>query len=88
MTSDHHKPKLSNWIPLVVTIVAYDSWLMVTGRSSLSSSFRTTSRDHPILLTLGVSYLLGHLYGLLPGQSDALSQLAEALASRGEVLDA
>lgn len=60
------------WLVLAGFITAYDIWLIRTGRVSLSSTYKNAAHDHPVLVTAGTAYLLAHLYGFLPNQTDAL----------------
>lgn len=79
------------WVVVVGGALAYDVILMARGHDALSTVFRRAAREHPVALTLGVGYLLGHLYGFLPGRSDAfrgLVVLGEAVGERlGELND-
>lgn len=75
-TAIHGRP----WVLVLGATLTYDAWLISRRHDSLSHHFARTARRRPVALSLGVGYLLAHLYGVLPGRGDAFQFLFRRLS--------
>lgn len=69
---------LRGWVGIAAYVIAYDSWAGWTGNKTLSAEFRDYSREQPVLMLLGTSYLVAHLFGMWPRKYDPLSRYTDA----------
>jgi hypothetical protein len=60
------------WLWIAATVAAVDTHAALTGKQTLSFSYRSTARTHPVAVTAATVYLICHLYGLLPRRMDPL----------------
>ena len=63
---------MSGWVAVFTVVSAIDTHAILTGRPTLSSTFRAASRRHPVAVTAVTAYLVAHLYGWVPPQIDPL----------------
>lgn len=68
---------MKGWLLVFAVVSAIDIRAGLTGRPTLSCTFRDTARQHPVAVTAATGYLLAHLYGVLPREADPLSRLGE-----------
>ena len=59
------------WTLTLAAIFAYDTYLIRRHGDSLSRRFSAAARREPLTVSVGVAYLLAHLYGVLPVRADA-----------------
>lgn len=71
---------MNPWAYVIGGITLYDSWLMFTGRDSLSHHYRTAARRRPVAVPVFTAYLIGHLYGALPTKVDIFSGYGKVLS--------
>ena len=63
---------MPGWVAVFTVVSAIDTHAILTGRPTLSSTFRAASKRHPVAVPLATTYLVAHLYGWVPPQYDPL----------------
>lgn len=66
---------MTGWLAVAAVVTAVDVHAGLTGRPTLSTTFRTAARRRPLPVTAATVYLLAHLFGAVPRTVDPLARL-------------